>query len=142
MRVKFKPDAAALWWRSLPGFSNPRWSPSRHENLYYRTLQVLQGAELPAVEGVVSGTAGCVYVLTPQLPAPWAAQARQMAVPNDLVACTVEGPGVPPVVVGEAAGAAAHWAAAGLRIVRLLTPWVDGFMAFTPMPAEAPCTPA
>ena len=136
-KIKFKPNAALLFKARITptGPGSERWSPSHEQWRFFYAMQALNGREVPLVGLIVGGLDHHIYVLLPDEDAFKTYESRVIAVSREW-ADEIDETNLqtPPT---ETSPYAAIWEASGLKVVRLLTPYVDGFSAFTPiLPGE------
>lgn len=135
MKARVKADAAMQFVRLL----NKHLPPSAgytYEQFHYKyVLRQLHGKDWPVAEGIVGGISGMTYLIaatTNHHGRP--SKSKVVAVDSNLIDIYLMDNEEHPVPVEDPActGPEAWWKADGLDVVRLLTPWVDGFMAFLP----------
>lgn len=127
--ILVRKDAASLYWRGM-GRSGD-WTPSYHEWGFRRTLEAIQGQTVTLVGPVESGVGNCLYGRLPDAVKEF--KSRVIALqPEWVERVDPSDAEKPPVEARSAAGNENWWEKEGRDIVRVLTTWVDGFMAFTP----------
>ena len=129
MTITVLPDASLIHGRTLrPDSLNPLWTPSAEDWTYDGTLRAIAGTRLHQVS-VVGGIGGHVYALLPEDLdfGPRTPRSKIVALAPDLCSSIEE------VCVPIPKGLYAdHPAAAGYAAVRILSPWTDGFIGYTP----------
>jgi hypothetical protein len=93
-------------------------------------LEKMQGEWFPVLKDIVGGVKDCTYLLINfDRAGDRFLRSKVVAVPNEYIVMEDPGDGTfaeTPIEENE------NWKQDGFDIVRLIVPWVDGFMAFAP----------
>lgn len=132
MLAKVKASACREYLRSLQ--LPPQGYPSREDRLYMSALKQLAAMDsVPAAAGITRGINEHAYLIADIKNADGTpTRSGVVAVPMRYLEELIDDHRTyqPPLEDKEKTGPSAWWNVKGLRIVRLLTSWVDGFMAF------------
>jgi hypothetical protein len=134
IRALVKPNAVAIIVKTWNLPAHVVYTTEQHR--WIRLIDNMCGQYFPIVDGIVGGIQDCEYLLIDEKTVNvnmYKIKSRVVAVPKELIQVRMNDDtppeyAKPPI---EESSSGAWWKEKNLEVVRLITSWVDGFMAFT-----------